>query len=566
MTATPKRIHEEPKDKMRPELALVLCSAGAKSPENEDLLRSLLGQGVDWDEVLACALEHRLLPVVYERLHALGTDWLAQEQWEVLAELARNEGIKSLYFLGEMLRLHGLFEAGQIPAIPYKGPILAWLAYHDAGSRTFADLDFVVAQQYIPQAIAALQAAGYEARFDLREAQKGGPEPAGGEYAFVRAPNFTRVELHTERTLRYFPRPLNLDEMKARLIPVEIAGRTVSTFSVEDTLVMLCVQGAEHFWVRLAWIVDVARLATAQPVDWLLAMRIAAEMKCVRLLLLGLSLAHDLLGASLPQKILEQAREDANVRWLAGEVHEQIQGIFDLSTGVLRRAAFRIRSHDRIGEGVWQLLRRAIGPTQSERPRARLPRVLAPMDMFLRSWRQLRENGVGWRPRLKPDLAIYGATLPEVAEKMLRLAEITSGDVLYDLGCGDGRIVVMAAEQYGIRAVGVDINPRRIAEARDNARWHGVEDRVQFLLGDAKQVDVSAATVVTLYLGSDGNLRLAGRLRSQLRPGARIVSQKFRIYGWPPERVESHVLPNGVETPLYLWRIKEVSAKDAAVE
>jgi precorrin-6B methylase 2 len=147
---------------------------------------------------------------------------------------------------------------------------------------------------------------------------------------------------------------------------------------------------------------------------------------------------------------------------------------------------------------------------------------------------------------------------------MLRLTEISPNDVLYDLGCGDGRIVVMAAEKYGIRAVGVDINPRRIAEAKENARRHGVEDRVQFLLGDAKQLDVSAATVVTLYLGADGNLRLAGRLRSQLRPGARIVSRNFQIYGWPPEQMESHVSPNGIETSLYLWRIKELSAKDPA--
>lgn len=560
----PQRTEDELTIHMRPEFELVLCSASATSPENENRIRTLLGEGLDWNQVLACALEQRLLPVLHERFHALGTDCLTPEQWEVLTELARIEGIKSLFFLGEMRRLYDLFEARQIPAIPYKGPILAWLAYHDVASRTFNDLDFVVPQQYIPQAAAALQAAGYDVRFDPQEAQAGGPEPAGGAYAFVRGPNFMRVELHTERTLRYFPGALHFEEMKARLIPVEIAGRTVRTFSVEDTLVMLCVQGAQKFWAQLSWSVDVAKLVTAQPVDWPLAMRIAAEMKSGRLLLLGLYLAHELFGASLPQNILEQAQRDTNVRWLAAAVREQIQGTFDPSTGALHRAAFRIRSRDGIGEGVWHLLRRAISPAENDRPRARWPRALAPVDAFLRIRRRLRENSVGLRPRLKSDLAIYAPTLSEVAEKMLRLAEITPGDVLYDLGCGDGRIVVMAAEQYGIRAVGVDINPRCIADANDNARRHGVQNRVQFLLGDAKQVDVSAATVVTLYLGSDGNLRLASRLRSQLRPGARIVSQQFRIYGWPPERVESHVLPNGVETPLYLWRIKEVAVKDAA--
>jgi hypothetical protein len=395
----PRRIRDETK-KMSPELELVLFSARAKSSENENRIRVLFGKGVNWNQVLALAIQHNLLPVLNERFHALDTDWLAQDQREALTELARDQGKNSLLFLGEMLRLHGLFEAGQIPAIPYKGPMLAWLAYRDFALRTFTDLDFVVPQRYIPQAMSLLKAAGYDARFDPQEAQASGREPAAGEYAFVRGPHFMRVELHTERTLRYFPRPLNLDDMNARLIQVEIAGRTVRTFSVEDTLVLLCVHGAKHFWERLAWIVDVARLVTAQPVDWPLAMRIAAEMKCVRLLLLGLYLAHDLVGASLPQDILEKAQRDANVRWLAGKVREQLEGTSDPSMGVLPRAVFRIRSRDKIEEGVWHLLRLATSPTESDRQMVRLPRMLAPVYMFVRLWRLLREYGVGFRRRV----------------------------------------------------------------------------------------------------------------------------------------------------------------------
>ncbi len=558
----PQLIQDEPKLKMRPELELVLCSASANSAENENRIGVLLDEGVNWTEVLACAIQHNLLPVLYERFQTLDSGGPPRDQLETWTELARNQGRSSLALLSETLRLHGLFEAEQIPAIPYKGAVLACLAYEEFSHRVFTDIDFVVPQRHIPQAMAVLQAAGYDAQFDPQEAQAGERKPAAGEYAFVRRLHLLRVELHTERTLRYFPSPLNLDEMNARLMPVEIAGRTVHTFSVEDTLVMLCVHGAKHFWERLAWIVDVAKLATAQPVDWPQGMRIAAEMKCSRLLLLGLYLAHDLFGAALPQTILEKARGNANVRWLAGEVCEQIEGISDPSTGVLRRALFRIRSRDKVKEGLWHLLRLAISPTESDRQMVRLPRVLAPAYMFVRPWRLLREYGLGFRRRVKPDLAIYVPTPPEVVDKMLRFAEVSPGDVLYDLGCGDGRIVVMAAEKYGIRGVGVDINPRRIAEAKDNARQHGVENRVQFLLGDAKQLDVSAATVVTLYLGADGNLRLADRLRTQLRPGSRVVSRNFQIYGWPPEQTESHVWPNGIQTPLYLWRIKEPSAKN----
>ena len=156
---------------------------------------------------------------------------------------------------------------------------------------------------------------------------------------------------------------------------------------------------------------------------------------------------------------------------------------------------------------------------------------------------------------MKPDLAIYQPTPPEIVDHMLALAAISSGDVLYDLGCGDGRIVVTAAEKYGIRAVGVDINPKRIAEAQANARQRGVEGLVEFRQSDAKKINVSDATVVTLYLGAASNLRLMERLRAELRPGSRIVSRNFQIYGWIPDRLETLVLPNGVPTYLYLWMI-----------
>jgi SAM-dependent methyltransferase len=178
---------------------------------------------------------------------------------------------------------------------------------------------------------------------------------------------------------------------------------------------------------------------------------------------------------------------------------------------------------------------------------------------------------MGLSRHVEPDLAVYQPTPHEVVDEMLDLARISPGDVLYDLGCGDGRIVVAAAEKYGIRAVGVDINPVRIAAARANARRHGVEDRVQFVLGDAKTADFREATVVTMYLGADGNLRLARQLRDQLRAGARIVSRDFQIYGWAHDRVENRVATTGIPCKFYLWTVRPageeaLTAEDTATD
>jgi len=152
-------------------------------------------------------------------------------------------------------------------------------------------------------------------------------------------------------------------------------------------------------------------------------------------------------------------------------------------------------------------------------------------------------------------LAPYVPTPEDVVERMLILAEVNESDVVYDLGCGDGRIPIAAAHKYGARGVGVDIDPRRIAESRANARAAGVEHLVEFRLEDALAVDVSPATVVTLYLLGSSNAKLRPLLTKQLRPGARIVSHAFSMGPtWPADRIDRFTTIRGDEITLYLWK------------
>ncbi len=541
---------------MRPELELLLCCARAKSPQNDQRVRELFDAGINFSEMLACAIEHKLVTALYERLCALDANLLAPDQRETLAELTRIIGRNNLRYLSELLCLQGQFDAAGIPALPFKGPALAWLTYPNFAQRTCVDLDFVVPQKYIPEAAALLHAHGYKPQFNPAEAQAGSKGPAPGQYAFAPGGGRSIVELHTQRTLRYFSRSLPLDEMNLRAIQLEIGGQKLRTFSVEDLLVMLSVHGAKHLWERLSWIVDIAQLIIVQKVNWKLLWEIAAQLQSTRLVLLGLYLAHEVIGASLPPSVEERARGDARVQWLAGKVFEQYGQNSDSIVSVWPRALFRLRSSDGFFQGIRQLARVSMSPTESDRENILLPGFLSPLYAVLRPVNLLGKYGLGLKRRLKSDLSIYQVTSLEVVEQMLRLANISPGDVLYDLGCGDGRIVVAAAEIYGIRAVGVDIDPMRIAKARVNARLQGVERLVQFILRDAKIVDFAEATVITMALGADGNLKLADRLRSQLRPGTRIVSRDFQIYGWEPERTEYYVMANRVETPLFLWIVK----------
>lgn len=148
-----------------------------------------------------------------------------------------------------------------------------------------------------------------------------------------------------------------------------------------------------------------------------------------------------------------------------------------------------------------------------------------------------------------PDV-IFVPTAFETVIAMLKLAAVSDKDIVYDLGCGDGRFVVTAAQQFGARGVGVDIDPQRIQEARELAKRTGADSKVRFIEGDLFETDVSEATVVTLYLLTRLNLKLRPKLMKELRPGTRIVSHAFDMGDWKPEKTE-----NVSGSTIYLWRI-----------
>jgi SAM-dependent methyltransferase len=166
--------------------------------------------------------------------------------------------------------------------------------------------------------------------------------------------------------------------------------------------------------------------------------------------------------------------------------------------------------------------------------------------LTLTGWAGAQEQGGALRG---PDV-IFVPTPNEIVDTMLKLAGVSKKDTVYDLGCGDGRIVITAAQKYGARGVGIDIDPDRVVEASDNVRKGGVADRVKIVRGDLFQANISEATVVTLYLLTDLNLKLRPKLLKELNPGTRIVSHAFSMGDWKPERT---VEVSG--TNVYLWRV-----------
>ncbi|NDJ16160.1 SAM-dependent methyltransferase [Myxacorys almedinensis] len=161
----------------------------------------------------------------------------------------------------------------------------------------------------------------------------------------------------------------------------------------------------------------------------------------------------------------------------------------------------------------------------------------------------LRRPDVGFIPT--PDAAI---------EAMLSLADVTASDILYDLGSGDGRILITAAQRYGTRGVGIDIDPVRVAEARSHGETAGVCDRVSFHQADLFESEFQTATIVVLYLLPHLNLKLRPRLLDQLKPGTQLLSLDFDMGDWLPDRVIKLDTPDE-ESTLYYWRVPETLPK-----
>ena len=155
----------------------------------------------------------------------------------------------------------------------------------------------------------------------------------------------------------------------------------------------------------------------------------------------------------------------------------------------------------------------------------------------------------------EPDV-VFVPTPPDVVDAMLKLAKVTSNDVVYDLGSGDGRILIAAAKMYGAHGVGLDIDPERTREATANARSSNVADKVSFRTEDLFTADISPATVVMIYLSPSVNLRLAAKLMKELRPGTRIVSHAFDLGGWRPQQ---RITVSG--RPIFLWTVAPASTR-----
>lgn len=312
------------------ELAVLLCCARTSLDDaRAQRLRALMQRDLDWPALLQMAERHGLAPLLYRHLHATCPDLLPPAILAHLEEQFFANTQHMLFLAGELRAILEVLEARGIAALPFKGPALAVAAYGNLALRQAGDLDLLVDPRDARAALAALRAYGYRPRYEgavssapyrlhrpFREA------PAWqGSVDLLRADDQVAVELHWRLTPRQVPFPLAPADLWRRRSTVALAGADVPVPAAEDLLLILCRHGAGHLWASLRWLCDIAELLRARPaLHWPTVLRRARAVGSLRLLLLGLHLAHALLEAPLPETIHQLVRADPAVDVLSRQV------------------------------------------------------------------------------------------------------------------------------------------------------------------------------------------------------------------------------------------------------
>lgn len=245
---------------------LLLCARTKLDDAAAAEFRILAERGVNWSGLLAAAAEHAVVPLVCQRLDDVAGDSLPPLWRDRFRNAFKCNVHRNLFLTSELFRVLAALGARGVRATPYKGPTLAARAYGDIALRQFADLDLIVPHCEIAEAHRALMSLDYRLELDEKETcePSDAGEPIPGQYAYYNEARRSHAELHTEATLRYFPRSLNLEALLSRRETLVLAGGEAPTFSAEDLFVLLSVHGSKHFWDRLGWIAAELHVAKAK--------------------------------------------------------------------------------------------------------------------------------------------------------------------------------------------------------------------------------------------------------------------------------------------------------------
>jgi len=377
---------------------LRLCARSTVDAPAEGRIAALLRGEVDWNYLIVTAHQHRVLPLVYRTLGRLAPRDVPEPAMRRLSNAFQANARRNLFLTGELLQVLDLLGAEGIPSIPYKGPVVASLVYGDLSLRQFADLDIIVPMKDVVKARALLLSRGYRPEKPMTEEELLSRLATEKDITLLRDEAGINLEIHWAITGESDPIRIAPQSLWENLVSCSIGGRPVQTFAPDDLLLILCIHGAKHRWEKLGWLCDVAEIVrTPGRVEWNRALERATKVGAGRILLLGLGLATQLLGAMPPAKILQAIEGDPVLKQLS----EQVKGwLFSedpvrLNLGERERYFMRLRenSADRFRVAITQA-KLYLAPTSRDKETLPLPACLGWSHYLLRPVRLAGQYGL----------------------------------------------------------------------------------------------------------------------------------------------------------------------------
>ncbi|MDQ3917411.1 MAG: nucleotidyltransferase family protein [Acidobacteriota bacterium] len=380
----------------RPEVELLLCCARPRlTPAQAARVESLVRFGLDWTYVRRAAGRHGLRPLLYRHLNDVAANAVPHDFMADLEEHFGRNARHNLLLAGELVRLAEMLEGEGVTCAAFKGPALAASLYGDIALRESTDLDILVARRDVPRAVSLLESASYEPLPRLSPAQESFYVRTQCERTFARRDGKVFVDLHWAITPDVFPFRAETDDLLGRAAATPLAGASVKTLDPTDLLLVLCVNAAKKWFLRLEWLCGIAELLRSGAVDWPRASRAAKELRAERLLHMTLALAHDLLEVELPTDVLENLKGDLGVAREVRLARERLVQDAPPLTGALEKSRWRFRMFDRRSDALRATLKAAVRPNLPDWKWVSLPAPLFFLYYLLRPVRLAFKHGRG---------------------------------------------------------------------------------------------------------------------------------------------------------------------------
>jgi len=300
---------------------IILLSRGHLSSSQIEQLRELFREPIDWDTFYKLAIQHRVFPLVYRNVRKYCSGFVPEEVLEQGKQIFRNNGARNLMMTGYLVRILSLLKEHEIPAMPFKGAVLAMSLYGDSALRSFGDIDVLIPRRYLIKAVNILVTQGFFPTLSLNDQQLLKLSETDNEYPLVHTTSGVTLDLQWEITGGYFPSQIIFEDLFERHRTMVLASEDVSVFSDEDLLFYLCVHGNQHTWKQLDHVCCVAGLINKRPgLDFEAVYLTASKYKGVRMLCIGLLLAQDLLGATVSVQFAKRLQEDLKAVTLVRQI------------------------------------------------------------------------------------------------------------------------------------------------------------------------------------------------------------------------------------------------------